>query len=148
MFGALRRTERLGPAVADPVRPSEAAHLVLCRLRLVLRQVGTPGIEPFVGWQKLGPIACEAGEEVLARPRPQVEQVRPDAAGPGRARGLDDAGELIRVVGEAGEDGSHADAGAVPGSVLRQTSSSRGPVPRSSRRSTSAMFGLTRIDVP
>ena len=110
-----RRPQRLRPAIANPVGSGESAHLVLCRLRLALRQICAARVEAFVLGQQLGPVAGEAREEMLTRPGAEVEQVRPHAAGACVACRLDDARELARVVGEARQDRRQADAGTHPG---------------------------------
>ena len=113
------------------------------RLGLGAGEVRAAGVQPLVPLELLRPVPGERLEEVLARAGTQVEQVRPDARGAGLARGPDDLGELLGPVGEPGKDRRHADArldagvderrqsarrrwrgGAVPGSVVRQTSAS------------------------
>ena len=76
-----------------------------------LRQVrAAVRVQLLVARQLLGPVAREVLEEVLARPGPEEEQVRPDAGRSGLARGAHDLRELLRPVGEPGEDRRHADA--------------------------------------
>ena len=130
------------PAVADAVRARELRTSVAGRLGLGSRQVGAPRVEALVVGEELGPVARQALEEVLARARAEVEEVRPDAAGAGLARGRDDARELLGWSERPGRSGampteartpaststfsarSRCRGGAVPGSVGRQTSSS------------------------
>ena len=59
----------------------------------------------------LRPVASEMLEEVLARPGPEVKDVRPDMRGAGGPSLSDHVGELFRLVGEAGQDRRHADTG-------------------------------------
>ena len=67
-------------------------------------QVAPARVEPLVAGALGGPVARERLEEVLARPGPQVEDGRPDVVRAGLARGPDGLGELLRPVGEAGQD--------------------------------------------
>jgi hypothetical protein len=88
------------PAVADAVTAGELAHSIPHGIGLVARKIGAPAVQPLVLRQQLGPVALERIEEVLARPRPQVEEVRPD---PGRSRGAgfaNDVSEQLRPVTE------------------------------------------------
>src|SRR5579862_1259934 len=86
------------PTVAYSGGSGELADALAHRLGVRLRHVRAPAVEAFVLRQELRPVAREAFEEVLARARLQVEDVRPDAAGAGLARGADDLGELLGSV--------------------------------------------------
>src|SRR5436305_4671307 len=80
LFVACARAERLRSPVANSERSSEPPHLVPGRLRLGTPQVRAARVEPLVVRKELRPVAGEALEEMLARPGPQVQQVRPDPA--------------------------------------------------------------------
>jgi len=76
-------------------------------LDVLLSEVCPASIEALVARQQLRPIAGEVLEEVLARPGPQVQQIRPDRGCFGVPRCPHDVGHEIRSVGEAGQDRSH-----------------------------------------
>src|SRR5579862_5231228 len=78
LLGIRRGTEAQGAPVADAERPDEAAHVLAHGLHLGGGQVGAPSVELLVVRQELRPVVLELREEVLARPRPEVEEVRPD----------------------------------------------------------------------
>ena len=102
---------------------------------------------------------------MLSRARLQVEKIRPDPARPGLARGAHDLRELLGPVGEPGQDRRHrhrdVDArrgetpdhlqplrgGAVPGSVVRQTSSSRVGIERLTETGARGAALLQHVDV-
>src|SRR5690606_2881111 len=71
-------------------------------------------VELLVVGHELGPVAGEAGQEVLARPRLQVQRIRPDAAGTGLTRRPYDLFELLRCVRDARQDRCDPDRGADP----------------------------------
>src|SRR5438874_190 len=76
-------------AVADAVLLRQRRDLISHRLRLILPEVGPPGIEPLVALELFRPVLRQVLEEVLPRTRAQEEQVRPDPAGAGLAGGAD-----------------------------------------------------------
>jgi hypothetical protein len=84
---------------------SEGRDLQSHGLRFVGPEVSPPAIELLVVRNELGPVLSEVLEEVLAGARAEEEQVCPDPRRAGLARGLDDFGELLGPVGDAGEDG-------------------------------------------
>src|SRR5712691_6831308 len=97
-------------AVADPVPPREPGHLFTDGFGDVRSEISLAGVEPFVVRQLLWPVLGEVFEEVLARPGPEEQEVRPDA---GRARlpcGANDLTQLLRPVGDPRQDRRHAHA--------------------------------------
>src|SRR3954467_11964163 len=58
-------------------------------LDLRLAEVGAALVQPLVARHELRPIAGEVSHEVLARPGPEVQHVRPDRGGAGVAGRLD-----------------------------------------------------------
>src|SRR4051812_31525761 len=92
------RPEPDAAAVADAELLRQARHLGPHGLRLGGREVGPVAVEALVPVELLGPLAGELLEEVLAGPRPEEEDVRPDAARTGLAGCTDDLGELLGPV--------------------------------------------------
>src|SRR5689334_11914945 len=74
LFVALGRAELDGPAVMDTVKLRQPTYFFLRGPCSGLGEVGAPRIQPLIARQKLGPVAGEAFEEVLARPGAQVEE--------------------------------------------------------------------------
>ena len=121
-----RRDKLLGDSAAAAAAPGRRSRIpcarasartcVARRLGVGRREIRAARVEALVVGEQLGPVAREALEEVLPRAGLQIEQVRPDPAGAGLARGRDDAPDLIGRVREAGEERRHADRG--PHAVL------------------------------
>src|SRR6476469_6589303 len=86
LFIALRRAELDRPAVADTVNLRQPTHFFLRGTCIRLREVGAAGVQPLVVRNELRPVPREALEEVLAGPRAQIQQIRPDPAGARLAR--------------------------------------------------------------
>src|SRR5688572_20351654 len=88
-----RRAQGIPPPVPDAMLAGEGAHLLADRVDLRAGEICAPSVELLVPLELLGPVARERFQEVLLRPRLEVEQVRPHAR---RARGphrLDHFGE-------------------------------------------------------
>ena len=77
--------------------------------RLAGGQVAPARVELLVAGSLGGPVARECLEEVLARPWPEVEDGSPDVMRTRLARRPDRLGELLRPVGEAGQNRRHGD---------------------------------------
>src|SRR4051794_14414239 len=107
-----RGLERRFAAVSDPVARLQVGDSPPHRLRLRGRQVGPAPVEVLVALELLGPVARKALEEMLARPRAQEEDVAPEMRRARLARGPHDLRQLLRAVGDPGQDRRHADAGA------------------------------------
>jgi len=103
LLGLLRRLQLDAAPVADPVLSGQAGDLVTDRGELLLRQIGALLVQPLVALELLRPVAREVLEEVLARPRLEVEPLRPDPCGAGLTRGAYDVGEELGLVGESGQ---------------------------------------------
>src|SRR5579862_938253 len=109
----LGRFSRLKPdaaAVADPVLAGERAHFFAYRIDLAAWQVRAAAVHLLVAWQQLGPVPLERREEVLARARLKVEDVRPDPRRSRGARFAHDFGEQLGLVAQAGEYRRHPDS--------------------------------------
>src|SRR5437016_5223448 len=65
-------------AAAHAVLAAEPPHPLDYRADDLLGQVGAPGVKLLVPGDELGPVPGQAGQEMLAGPRPQVEEVGPD----------------------------------------------------------------------
>src|SRR5436305_7373839 len=85
LFVALPRAQRRPPSIADTVLLRETADRGSHGLGVGLLQVRAALVQGLVVREQLRPVARQAVQEVLARPRTQVEQVRPDAARSGLA---------------------------------------------------------------
>src|SRR3954453_15498663 len=96
-------------AVADAVTAGELAHSIPHGIGLAARKIGATAVPPLVLRQQLGPVALERGEEVFARPRPQIEEVRPDPGRARRARLADHVGEQFGAVAKPAQDRRHSD---------------------------------------
>src|SRR3954452_21578982 len=81
LLGLRSRCQAGRAAVADAVLSGQVGDELAHGLRVGGTKIGTPRVEPLIGRQLLGVVLRERGQEVFAGPRPQVEQVRPDAAG-------------------------------------------------------------------
>src|SRR5581483_2257928 len=115
LFVGLRGPQLHDPAVPDTVFLRQATYEILRRACARLREVGAARVQPVVLREQFRPVALEAAQEVLARPRPQVEEVRPDPARARLARGRDDTLDGARLVGEAWKERRHPDRRPYPG---------------------------------
>src|SRR5688500_13537803 len=84
LLGLRRRCEQPSAAVADAMLSGQGADLLPERIELGAGKIRRAGVQLLVVRELLRPVARERLEEVLLRPRLEVEQVRPD---PARARG-------------------------------------------------------------
>src|SRR5687767_9140424 len=80
------------------------------RLRGRRAEIGTVGEERLVPRDLLRPVTGERFEKVLAHPRSEMDDARPDSPSACLARRVDDRLELLRIVGEAREDRGQPDA--------------------------------------
>src|SRR5215210_7576504 len=105
LLGLGRRLEADLPPVADPELARQARDLLAEWIALRRAQVGAPpGVEALVERQLLRPVLSQVLEEVLTRPGPQKEQVRPDPRGPGLPGRPHHLAQLLRPVGDARQD--------------------------------------------
>ena len=102
-------------AVADAVAAGERAHAFTHGIGVAAREIGATAVQPLVLGEQLGPVPVERGEEVLARSRPQVEEVRPDPGRSRRARLAHDLGEQLGPVAQPRQDRRHPDPRVDPG---------------------------------
>ena len=65
-------------AVSYVVLPGKRTDGFPERLRLLLAEVRAPPVKPFVAVELLGPVARQVLEEMLSRPRPEVQRGAPE----------------------------------------------------------------------
>src|SRR4051794_30026896 len=96
LLGRRWRGELDAAPVSDPVAPRELADLRADRPGVGRREMRASPVEALVLRQELWPVPRQALEEVLLRPRLEVERVRPDAA---RARLAGRAHDCLELLG-------------------------------------------------
>src|SRR5207237_7725589 len=100
-----------GPAITDALAPLQLGDGLEDRRLDAARQVGgAAGKQLSVPLDELWKIALEKVHEMLLGSRLEVDDVAPDVAGARRRRGPDGCLQLLRRVGEPGQDRRHADA--------------------------------------
>src|SRR5713226_5592722 len=110
LFGWWRGLQPDGSAITHLVELAEPRHLSHRRRGEGGRQVRAVSVHALVPRHELRPVALEHGHEVLSGAWAQVQHAGPDAGGPCFACRFDHRLDLLRPVGQTGQDRRHADA--------------------------------------